>query len=132
MRFSTVALGVADPEVAARFYTEGLGLTVHSRPLPDLVYLSSGPTRIALYPADRLARYAGTEPRAAGGVVLSMDFDTSDAVDRAFEKSCAAGGTALRTPTRMDWGGWAGVVRDPDGHVVELACAPGDQSTAKS
>ena len=59
MRFSTVALGVADLERSIAFYTDGIGFAIASRPQPDLVYLASGETRIALHPADQLAAYAG-------------------------------------------------------------------------
>lgn len=132
MRFSTVALGVAEPAASERFYVQGLGFAVDSRPLAGLVYLASGPTRIALYPADRLATYAGTEARPAGGVVLALNLGDEAEVDRRFAAACAAGGTGLRPPGRLDWGGWGATLADPDGHVWELVC-PGDaQSTAKS
>jgi len=132
VKFSTVALGVADPAASERFYVEGLGLPVDSRPLPGLVYLASGATRIALYPAERLAEYAAVEARPAGGTVLALNFDSAEAVDRCFARACAVGGTPLREARRMDWGGWAATLRDPDGHVFELVFAPDDQSPAKS
>lgn len=132
MRFSTVALGVADPAASELFYVEGLGFSVDSRPLPGLVYLASGTTRIALYPADRLAEYAGVPARPPGGVVLALNFDSAAEVDRRFAQACARGAVSLRAPGRRDWGGWAATVLDPDGHVFELVFAPDDQSAAKS
>lgn len=123
MRFSTVALGVADLAVAERFCVEGLGLAVHSRPQPDLVYLASGETRIALYPSDALAEYAGIAARPAGGVVLSLNLDSAAEVDQVYARCVEYGGSALRAPGPMDWGGHAGTVQDPDGHLWEIVHA---------
>jgi catechol 2,3-dioxygenase-like lactoylglutathione lyase family enzyme len=132
VRFSTVALGVADPADAERFCVEGLGLSVDARPLPDLVYLASGPTRIALYPARELAEYAGTALRPAGGVLLALNLDSSTEVDARFERALARGATPLRRPQRTDWGGYVATLADPDGHVWELVWSERDQSAANS
>ena len=123
MKFSTVALGVRDLLAAERFYRDGLGFEIASRPQPDLLYLASGETRIALYPAPKLADYAGGAETTPGGVVLSLNLATADEVNLVLERALAAGGRALRTPTRMEWGGYAGTVADPDGHVWELVWA---------
>jgi predicted lactoylglutathione lyase len=123
MKFSTVALGVRDLLAAERFYRDGLGFDIASRPQPDLLYLASGETRIALYPAPKLADYAGGAETTPGGVVLSLNLATADEVNLVLERALAAGGRALRIPTRMEWGGYAGTVADPDGHVWELVWA---------
>ena len=125
MRFSTVALGVSDLLVAERFYVQGLGFAVDSRPQADLVYLASGETRIALYPADRLAEYVGAKTRAPGGVVLSLNLSSEAEVDSSMQHALAHGGTGLREPGTMDWGGYAATLKDPDGHMWELVCAAG-------
>jgi uncharacterized glyoxalase superfamily protein PhnB len=123
LKFSTVALGVADPATAEGFYCDGLGFAVDSRPRPDLVYLASGETRIALYPARALAMYAGVDARPAGGVVLSVNVESAAEVDRLIGRCLDHGATEARAPGPMDWGGYAGCVQDPDGHVWEIVCA---------
>ena len=40
------------------------------------------------------------------------------------EVEALAGAMILRAPGRMDWGGFAGSFRDPDGHVWEIAMNP--------
>lgn len=130
MIFSTVGLGVTDPARALTFYTQGLGFEVQCRPLEGLVYLATGPTRLALYPVDQLARYAGAALQPGSGVVLGLNLDTHELVDLVFARACAQGGTGLRPPAVMDWGGYAGTVADPDAHVWEIACS--GQSVAKS
>jgi predicted lactoylglutathione lyase len=123
MKFSTVALGVADLGAAERFYAEGLGLAIDSRPQPDLVYLASGETRIALYPAKALADYAGVVERPAGGVVLSLNVESPEEVEAILDRCVRAGGELIRPGGHMEWGGHAGTVADPDGHVWEIVCA---------
>ena len=44
-----------------------------------------------------------------------------DTVDVYIEKLIAAGGTLLTAPHDSEWGRRA-VLRDPDGHIVELVC----------
>jgi predicted lactoylglutathione lyase len=122
MRFSTVALGVENLERALRFYLEGLGFAVDSRPQDDLVYLASGETRLALYPAAALADYAGVKPSPAGAVILSLNVDESAEVDEITARCLARGGATLRTPGPMSWGGYASTLRDPDGHCWEIVC----------
>ena len=123
MKFSTVALGVEDLDRSIEFYVDGLGLAIHSRPQPDLVYLSSGETRIALYPAEELAAYAGVPVCAPGGVVLSLNVEPATVVDELIARCLDHGGSAIREAAPMDWGGYAGTVSDPDGHVWEIVCA---------
>lgn len=123
MRFSTVALGVNDLDRSLEFYTAGLGFDIDSRPQENLVYLASGETRIALYPAQELAEYAGTSAARPGAVVLAINVDAAEEVDNVVRRALAMGGTSLKAPGPMDWGGHAGTVGDPDGHVWEIVWA---------
>ena len=122
MKFSTVGLGVDDLERALEFYLEGLGFRVDSRPQKDLVYLASGETRIALYPATALAEYAGVAPAPAGRVILSLNVETCADVDEITDRGLDHGGNTLRPAGPMDWGGYASTLADPDGHVWEIVC----------
>jgi predicted lactoylglutathione lyase len=123
MKFSTVALGVGDLDRSLEFYLSGLGFEVESRPREDLPYLATGETRIALYPASKLADYAGVPTLEPGGVVLSLNVGSAADVDAVVARCTDHRGTGLRAPGRMDWGGYAGTVRDPDGYVWEIVCA---------
>ena len=130
--FTTVGLGVEDLARSETFYVTGLGFAVDSRPTDDLIYLATGQTRIALYPADQLASYAGVERRPAGGVVLAMNVSSAAEVSRILERARLNGGSVVREPAQMPWGGVAGTLLDPDGHLWEIAWSQRDQSTAKS
>ena len=45
-------------------------------------------------------------------------------VDTAFAAALAAGGTALKPPEKVFWGGYSGYWADLDGHVWEVAMNP--------
>ena len=64
-RISVVTLGVADLERAERFYMDGLGLQ-HAGPPKGIIYFRLEGARLALFPRDHLARYAGVEPTTSG------------------------------------------------------------------
>ena len=130
--FTTVGLGVEDLALSERFYVKGLGFVVDSRPTDNLVYLATGQTRIALYPADQLASYAGVERRPAGGIVLALNVSSAAEVTEVLDRAFQNGGTAVREPSKMTWGGFAGTLHDPDGHVWEIVWSDRDQSVAKS
>lgn len=130
MRLSTVALGVRDLAAAEHFYVQGLGWTVDSRPQPDLVYLATGTTRVALYPLDALARYAGATLQPGAGSLLGLNVDSREDVETLCARAAAHGGRVVRAPQRLEWGGFAGVVADRDGHLLEIVWSP--QSVAKS
>jgi predicted lactoylglutathione lyase len=123
VRFSTIALGVSDLVRALAFYTDGLGFGIDSRPQPGLIYLATGETRIALFPSEQLAEYAGVPAAPPAGVVLSMNVESAVQVDAFVERALEHGGSGLRPPAEMDWGGYAATVRDPDGHVWEIVWA---------
>lgn len=125
MKFSTVALAVEDLDRSLAFYTQGFGFTVDSRPQEDLVYLASGETRLALYPAGKLASYAGTGATPPGGVVLSLNLGSAAEVDGTMARCLEHGGHPLRAAGPMDWGGYAATLRDPDGHVWEIVRGAG-------
>jgi predicted lactoylglutathione lyase len=130
--FTTVGLGVEDLARSETFYVTGLGFAVDSRPTDDLIYLATGQTRIALYPADQLASYAGIERRRAGGFVLAMNVSSAAEVSRTLDRATLNGGTVIRKPAKMQWGGFACTLVDPDGHLWEIAWSERSQSTAKS
>ena len=97
---SVVTLGVADIERSERFYRDGFGLE-HARPPKGVVYFKLEGALLALYPRDRLARYAGVESSPAGGfagVTLSCNVASRSEVDALTSRAEAAGATVVRAP----------------------------------
>ena len=123
---SVVTLGVADIERSERFYRDGFGLE-HARPPKGLVYFKLEGALLALYPRDRLARYAGVESSPAGGfagVTLSCNVASRSEVDALTSRAEAAGATVVRAPEVVSWGGYCAWIADPDHHLWEIVWNP--------
>ena len=123
---SVVTLGVADVERSERFYMDGLGLR-HARPPKGIVYFELAGTRLALFPRDDLARYAGVEPTPPGGftgTTLSCNVGSRSEVDALTARAEAAGAAVVKAPETVSWGGYCAWIADPDGHLWEIVWNP--------
>ena len=125
-RISVVTLGVADMERSERFYMDGLGLE-HARPPKGVIYFRLAGARLALFPRDELALYAGVEPAPPGGfsgTTLSCNVASRAEVDALTARAEAAGATVVRAPETVGWGGYCSWIADPDGHLWEIVWNP--------
>jgi lactoylglutathione lyase len=116
-----VVLVVADLDRALRFYVDVLGLSLGHRS-GSYAQLATGATRLALYERPAMAATLGRALRApdldAPG--FELGFKVTD-VDAAFAELVARGAPAVTPPTDRRWGQRTAYVRDPDGHLIELA-----------
>ena len=124
-RLSIVTLGVADLERATRFY-ESLGWRQVGS-MPAIVFFQLSGITFGLYQWDALADDAKVPAEGSGfrGVTLAMNFASTDEVDAVFAEWLAAGATSVVEPHTAFWGGYSSYVADPDGHLWEIAHAPG-------
>jgi lactoylglutathione lyase len=110
-------LVVDDLDAALGFYTGALGLPLGHRSGP-YAQLDTGSCRLALYERSAMAETLG---------VADADVDTFeigfkvDDVDRAYAELIGRGAAPAVPPTDRPWGQRTAYVRDPDGHLVELA-----------
>lgn len=116
-----VVLVVADLDRALEFWTGALGLPLGHRSGP-YAQLDTGRTRLALFERDAMADTLGAalHPPAADAPGFEVGFKVDD-VDAAWAELVAAGADAVTPPTDRPWGQRTAYVRDPDGHLVELA-----------
>lgn len=128
--FSIVTLGVSDLERSAKFY-RGLGWEQRGDMSTGITWFKTSGTWIGLFGYDALADDVGLEaPPAPGGpayrgITLAINLSSEDAVDLAFVRVREVGGRIVKPATRADWGGYSGYFADPDGHLWEIAHAPG-------
>ena len=116
-----VVLVVESLDRALAFYVDVLGLPLGHRS-GAYAQLATGATRVALYERAAMSETLGfpvgipdeREP------AFELGFKVDD-VDRAFEELVAAGASLAAPPTDRPWGQRTAYVRDPDGHLVELA-----------
>lgn len=122
-----VVLVVADLDRSVRFYTGVLGLPLGHRSGP-YAQLETGRTRLALYQRDAMAgtldrdELAAPAPDAPG---FELGFKVAD-VDAAWAELTGRGVPGAVPPTDRHWGQRTAYLRDPDGHLIELAQPLGD------
>ena len=124
-RVTLITLGVADMDGARAFYA-GWGWALHPSSPPGLGLYQMNGAALALFARDELAADQG-RPGAAlgtGAMTLAQNMGDEAEVDRVFDAGIKAGGTVLKRPEKVFWGGYSGYLADPDGHVWEIAHNP--------
>ncbi len=116
-----VILIVEDMDRALRFYTDVLGLRLGHRS-GDYAQLDTGATRLGLYTRGAMAKTLGMslKPPTHNAPGFEIGFKVPD-VGEAFAELVGRGASAVMPPTDRPWGQRTAYVRDPDGHLIELA-----------
>ena len=124
-RVTLITLGVADLAASRAFYAR-LGWEEHGQSQEGIAFYQMHGAVLALFDRKDLAQDQGRAGVAlgTGAMTLAQNFPTTEAVDAAFAQALAAGGTALKAPEKVFWGGYSGYWADPDGHVWEVAMNP--------
>ncbi|MGB8812654.1 MAG: VOC family protein [Paracoccaceae bacterium] len=124
-RVTLITLGVADLAAARAFYAR-LGWHEHPGSQPSVAFFQMHGAVLGLFGRQDLAVDQGRPdtPLGTGAITLAQNFATEAEVDAAFAAAINAGGTALKLPEKVFWGGYSGYWADPDGHVWEVAFNP--------
>ncbi|MEH7255365.1 VOC family protein [Neobacillus niacini] len=127
-RINLITMGVKDISHSLKFYRDGLGFeTSVKEENPGIVFFKNGGTKLALYPLEELAKDINEHEPPIGkgfsGITLAYNAKSAQAVDQIFEKVERAGGTIIKAPQRVFWGGYSGYFSDPDGYYWEVAYA---------
>lgn len=123
-RVTLITLGVADLAAAKAFYAR-LGWAPRDGSDQVAFYQMNGMV-LGLFGKADLAADQG-RPGAdlgTGAITLAQNFATEAEVDAAYDAALAAGGTGLKRPEKVFWGGYSGYWADLDGHVWEVAMNP--------
>ena len=121
---SLVTLGVADYERAKSFY-EALGWSV-TWEAEETVFLQANGVVLVLWSRAKLAADMGVRDEPGwGGIALAHNVGSREEVHEVIELARSNGAEITREPAETFYGGYAGVFRDPDGHVWEIAHNPG-------
>lgn len=115
-----ITLGVRDMSCARAFY-EAMGWNRSPISMDEVTFYQSGPQVLGLYLMDELIKDTGLADPAPGGITLAINTQSRDEVDALLAKAVAAGGTVLKSPKNMPWGGYTCYVADPDGHPWEFS-----------
>ena len=124
-RVTLITLGVTDLPAARDFYRR-LGWVEHGASQDGVAFYQMHGAVLGLFGRSDLAADQG-RPGATlgtGAMTLAQNFATEAEVDAAYATALAAGGTSLKAPEKVFWGGYSGYWADPDGHVWEVAMNP--------
>jgi predicted lactoylglutathione lyase len=122
---SLVTLGVADYGRAKAFY-EALGWSV-TWEAEETAFFQANGVVLVLWSREKLASDMGIAHETAGwgGIALAHNVGSRDEVHAVIDRARRNGAEVTREPAETFYGGYAGVFRDPDGHVWEIAHNPG-------
>jgi uncharacterized protein len=123
-RLTCVTLGVTDIQRARAFY-EALGWKTGAAPDDEVVFFQAGCMVVALWGRDQLAEDSVVEDNGGwGGITLAYNARSPEDVDAVLAEAERAGATIGRRGAETFWGGFSGVLVDPDGHPWEVAHNP--------
>ena len=124
-RISVVTLGVDALARARAFYTSW-GWTPVPDEHDDVVFFQAGAMVLALWGRQLLADDSCVENTPGwGGITLAHNVRSRAEVDAIVEQGRVAGGTVGREPAETFYGGYSGIVIDPEGHPWEISHNPG-------
>lgn len=131
-RITVLTIGVDDLERSLAFYREGLGL-----PSPGIAgtefehgavafFELQGGLMLALWERANIAWDTGLPqtPPSSTEFTIGHNVNSKDEVDEIMEQARAAGATIVKPPGDTFYGGYAGYLQDPDGHLWEVAWNP--------
>ena len=124
-RVTLITLGVADIHRSRKFYAD-LGWAVTREMGDEVSFYQINGMALGLFGLGSLAKDQGRpgEKLGTGAMTLAQNFATKEEVDAAYAAALAAGGSSLKEPQDVFWGGYSGYYADPDGHVWEVAMNP--------
>lgn len=122
---SLVTLGVSDYDRAKAFY-EALGWSVAWEAQETSFFQANGVV-LVFWGREKLASDMGIQEEGArwSGIALAHNVGSREEVHEIIELARSNGGQVTREPAETFYGGYAGVFRDLDGQVWEIAHNPG-------
>ncbi len=130
-----LTLPVADLPSAARFYERVFGWPP-PRCVPNAVFFERPGLTLALMERVAFNQFTGTsETNPPTSALVSWNVPRREEVAELIHRATGEGATVRREPATLAWGGHAGIIATPDGHLWEIVWNPhlhyGDSPVAK-
>ncbi|MBI2057859.1 MAG: VOC family protein [Candidatus Yanofskybacteria bacterium] len=131
-RITVLTLGVDDLKKSLKFYRDGLGLKTDGIVGEEFEYGAvvffdlQNSMKFALYPRKSLAHDANIPqtPPSATELSIGHNVNSKKEVDMVMAQAKKAGANIIKPAQKTFWGGYAGYIQDPDGHLWEIAWNP--------
>lgn len=129
-KITCICLGVRSMEKSIHFYRDKLGFpTDEKADNPAVIFFNTPGTKFELYPLDELAKDIRRDnpPQPGGGfsgITLAYNVPNKQDVDVVIQQVRAAGGTIVKEPQSVFWGGYHAYFADLDGYYWEVVWGP--------
>jgi len=112
---------------ALEFYKAVGFQTFETNEDPPVVFFNNEGSRLELYPLSALQK--DIDPKnpptvsseSFSGMTLACNMKSKEEVDSVMESAERAGGTLVKQPQTVFWGGYSGYFKDLDGYYWEVA-----------
>lgn len=129
-RIHLICLGVKDMQRSLAFYKNIGFKTYEKEDRPPIVFFDNLGSKLELYPIESLAKDINEEQPPAiaqegfAGITLACNCKSEKEVDELLLLVEKQGGTIVKKPKTLFWGGYSGYFQDPDGYYWEVAYGP--------
>lgn len=126
-RINLIALGVNDVGKSMRFFKELGFITYEKADNPPIVFFDNQGTKLELFPIQELAQDINADHPPEinqgdfNGMTLAINMKAKEEVDAFMERVARNGGTIVKEPEIVSWGGYSGYFTDLDGYYWEVA-----------
>ena len=126
-RVNLICLGVKDMGKSLKFY-KSIGFKTYVKEnSPPIVFFDNQGSKLELYPIKELAEDIdeSNPPDICRdgfcGITLACNLKSEQEVDEIMDVANRNGGTIVKKPQIVSWGGYSGYFSDPDGYYWEVA-----------
>ncbi len=125
-RINLICLGVDNINTSLAFY-KSLGFKTLAKENAGIVFFDNQGSKLELFQIDELAKdiNLGNPPSVCkncfSGITLACNMKSKKEVDDLFNLVNQIGGTIIKNPETVSWGGYSGYFQDPDGYYWEVA-----------
>jgi catechol 2,3-dioxygenase-like lactoylglutathione lyase family enzyme len=131
-RINILTIGVDDLKRSLRFYRDGLGLPTEGIVGKEFEHGAvaffdlQGGLKLAAWARDDLSHDSGLpkSPRSPTEFSIGHLVASEEEVNAVMAEAAKAGANIVKTAQKTFWGGYAGYIQDPDGHLWEIAFNP--------
>lgn len=126
-RINLICLGVRDMKAALHFYKRIGFKTYEKGEEPAIVFFNNQGSKLELFPIEELAKDINKvvppviPEMGFNGITLACNLKSEKEVDEMVTLIKQNGGTIVKEPEKVSWGGYSGYFQDLDGYHWEVA-----------